>query len=153
MSTLPGDWAEDEPQAELVPTLDEWEGSTGIPVRVMADETQRNSPEFCAWSNVTIGQAGTVSNPPYCTAILQRRIRRFKAKFSPVVFGTGTTAVVFNNRPDPLTNPTNPQGWIMVASGQTLPDYDAEQPLYAIAIGGVATVSYFDESYGFTKSS
>lgn len=152
MTTLPGDWAEDQPSTELEVPDEAWEGTTGIPVRIMSSETQREAPEFCGWGTVTIGQAGTVTNPPYCTSILNRRIRRFKAKFGPVAFGTGCTAVIFNNKPDPLTNPTNPSGWIMTATGQTLPDYDAEQPLYAIALGGVATMSYFDESYGFKKT-
>lgn len=40
----------------------------------------------------------------------------------------------------------------MNATGLVLPDYDAEQPLYAIAIAGIATLPVLDESYGYLKT-
>jgi hypothetical protein len=34
------------------------------------------------------------------------------------------------------------------SGGGYIPDWESQQPLYAIAIGGTATVSVIDESYG-----
>jgi hypothetical protein len=58
---------------------------------------------------------------------------------------TGST-IVFNSKLDPLTNPT-PTGFNISSTGP-LPDWESQQPLYAIAIGGTAVVSVIDESYG-----
>lgn len=150
MSTLPEEWPEDRPQTELVPSEEAWNEIAGIPVRIVSQPQERESPEFGAWFTVTIGQSGLVSASPYCSQVLQRRYRRFKAKFGPCTFQSATS-VVFNSKPDPLTGP-NPQGWIMATTGLVLPDYDAEQPLYAIAVGGTATLPVLDESYGYLKS-
>lgn len=150
MTTLPEGWPEDRPQTELVPPEESWDNVAGIPVRIVSQPQERESPEFGAWFTVTIGQLGQVSASPYCTQILQRRYRRFKAKFGPCTF-TGATSVVFASKPDQLTIPV-PQGWIMGTTGLVLPDYDAEQPLYAIAVGGTATLPVLDESYGYLKS-
>jgi hypothetical protein len=38
-----------------------------------------------------------------------------------------------------------------VPASQSLPDYDGEPPLYAVAVGGTASVSVIDESYGAKK--
>jgi len=151
MTTLPEGFPEEGPQGYLTPREDAWQEITGIPVRIVSTETERDSPEFGSWMTFTIGQAGLVSASPYCTQLLQRRYRRYKAKFGPCVFGTGTTSVVVNSKPDPLTIPV-PQGWIISATNLVLPDYDAEQPLYAIAIGGIATIPVLDESYGYKRS-
>lgn len=149
---IQGEWVEEGAQDQYVPEEEAFQEEVGIPVRVIDKPHERESPEFVGWYTVQIGQAGQVSGWPYCTQILQRRLRRYKAKFGPVQFGTGCTAVIFASKPDGLSNPNITaaffNGWVVNASGQILPDYDGEKPVYAIAIGGVATISLFDESYG-----
>jgi hypothetical protein len=154
---ISGEWQEDDYSTNLIPPDNAWSGETGViqpeqvavPVHIVG-EPKRDSPEYCAFSTVTIQQAGTITAPPYCTQLLQRRYQRYKAKFFNIVFNTGATAVIFNSKPDALTG-ANPQGAQITVATNTLPDYDAEQPLYAVGIGGTVTISYFDESFGFKK--
>lgn len=151
MTTLPEEWAEDDNQSELVPLDEAWAETTGHLLRMLREtkQAEREAAQFAGWNTYTIGQAGTISAPPYVTQILQRCYRRYKAKFGPCTFGTGCTAVWFNNDPSKLlSSPTVPNGWQMSTTGLVLPDYDAQQPLYAIAIGGIATLPALDESYG-----
>lgn len=61
------------------------------------------------------------------------------------VAGTGT--VVVNSKIDPLQG-ANPQGATYAAAGTQFLEWDTQQPLYAIAIGGAAVISSVDEAFG-----
>jgi hypothetical protein len=152
---ISGQWIEEGEQNQFIPEQDAEEEVIGIPVRLVSEPRTRRSPEFAGWVTYTIQQAGTMTVAPYCTQLLQRRYQRYKAKFSPCTWNAGTTSVLFSSQPAGLSNPNLSAaivtGWVMTATGLTLPDYDAEQPLYAIAIGGTATLSILDETYGDTR--
>jgi len=116
-----------------------------LPVKIVDSEAERVSPEFASFITWTVPQAGTGSGVYPYIQILQRRIHRYKAKFN-VNLGAAT-ALVFNSKPDQLTLPT-PVGFT-VSAGESMPDYDSQQPLYVTAIGGAnATLSVMDEAYG-----
>jgi len=115
-----------------------------VPVRIVFDENQRLAPSFCSHMTWQIAQTG--QGVP--TQILPRQERRFKAKF--LVNFTAAGTLYLNNRQGPLGNPT-PQGSELVAAvvgNFTLPDYDAMQPMYAIASVAGVTVSVWDEAFG-----
>jgi hypothetical protein len=109
--------------------------------------TQRNAPEYGACMTWPVGQAGTA---PQATQVLQRRIKRFKAKLS-VTAVSGATAIVINSKADALNgNPGNPQGatyFVAAGANFNLPDWESQQPLYAIAIGGTLNLTVIDEAY------
>jgi hypothetical protein len=110
-------------------------------VKIVGSEVENVSPAFTSCMTWAIPQAGTFVP----IQILPRRYKRHKARMQLQAL-TGATAVMFNSNYDALTLP-NPQGFTSLAIGN-LPDWEGQQPLYAIAIGGTATVSIFDESYG-----
>jgi len=90
------------------------------------------------------GQSGT-GQP---AQLLTRRIRRRKAKILVCVMG-GATSIVFNSKLDPLTNPL-PQGFTVTTPTSLpflLPEWENQQPLYAIGVGGTPTISVIDEAY------
>lgn len=58
------------------------------------------------------------------------------------------TSAVFHNRPDPLTNPNLPSGvGIQVLTTPFNFDWESQQPLYGVGVGGLVTVSVIDETY------
>lgn len=119
-----------------------------VPVHVTATDSERVAPQFANLMTWTISQLGAAqgSQPTY-TQILQKRQGRYKAKFS-VALGTAT-AIWVNTDPSKLMGGASPTGFLVTASGNSIPDYDAERELYAVAIGGAnATISVMDESYG-----
>lgn len=58
---------------------------------------------------------------------------------------TTTGTVILSSKLDPLQG-ANPQGAVYVATGN-LPTWESQQPCYAIATGGAATISVIDEAY------
>lgn len=109
------------------------------PLRVIP-LSSREAPEYGASMTWLIPQAG-IAQP---VQILTRRVRRHKAKLILIQL-TGATSVIFNAVIDRVQG-TAPQGFTMLAVG-VMPDWESQQPLYAIAIGGTAQVSVWDESY------
>lgn len=152
MTTLPGDWAEESGTEHDAP----WEPSEGeayspavVPVKVMFDETERLAPGFATFITYTLQQTGLTGLGP--TQILQRRYKRFKAKFYLNFPGAGT--VTINSKSEQLTSsPTNPIGFNITsaaaANNVAIPDYDGMPALYAIASIAGVTISVMDESYG-----
>ena len=132
-------YVEDAPQSYGV---EQYEGQA-IPVTI---ETNNAAPEYGACMTWTIPQAGT-GQP---IQILTRRLRRFKAKLIVTTL-SGATSVVFNSVIDRVQGAV-PQGLTVTAVG-FLPDWESQQPLYAIAIGGTATITILDESYADRESS
>lgn len=111
--------------------------STAVPV---VEISERAAPEYGACMTWVIPAAG-VGQP---VQILTRRRKRSKAKLLLVQL-TGATAVVVNAVIDRVQG-TSPQGFTIMAVGP-FPDWESQQPLYAIAIGGTALISLWDESY------
>jgi len=127
-------YIEDEPQV--------YEGAAyaAEPIRVV-EVSQRAAPEYGACMTWPIPQ--TTAGTP--VQILTRRLRRHKAKLTITALG-GATSVVFNSVIDRLQGAT-PQGFTAIVVGN-LPDWESQQPLYAIAIGGgPASISVLDETY------
>lgn len=116
---------------------DEWASE---PVQVK-EISERAAPEYCGCMTWVIPQ-NTIGQP---VQILQRRLRRHKGKLMLTALG-GATSVVFNSKLDPLQG-LSPQGAAVLVIGP-LPDWESQQPLYAIAVGGgPATVAVWDEAY------
>lgn len=114
-----------------------------IPVVNMSE---RRTPESVSCMTWSIPQAGT-GTP---VQILQRRPHRHKAKITIVTAG-GATGVVFSPKLDTVQG-TNPQGALYVTPAANvnafLPDWEAQKPLYAIAIGGgPVLISVQDEAF------
>lgn len=126
-------YMQDEPQEY---TGESWAGAP-IPVVTVGERVAPNYGSCMTW---LIPQAG-VGQP---VQILTRRLRRHKAKLILVSL-TGATQVIFNAVIDRVQGIT-PQGFTMIAAGP-MPDWESQQPLYAIAIGGTALISLWDESY------
>jgi hypothetical protein len=127
-------YIEDEPQV--------YEGNSyaAEPVRV-TEVSERAAPEYGATMTWLIPQ--TTAGTP--VQILTRRLRRHKAKLIITGLG-GATSVVFSSVIDRLQGAT-PQGFTVNVVG-ALPDWESQQPLYAIAVGGgPASISIIDESY------
>jgi len=115
-----------------------------VPVKVVFDENEQIPPEFAAWSTWPIQVAGNGQ----ATQLCPRRYHRYKAKMT-VTIPTGGATVTIANKPDPLST-SNPQGWQLTYTAGifTLPEYDAQQPVYAVASVAGVIISVLDESYG-----
>jgi hypothetical protein len=126
-------YEEDAPQ--------EYEGATHLeqPIPVVSI-TENYAPEYGACMTWNVPQSGV--NPP--VQLLTRRTRRAQAKLF-IISLSGATSVIVNSKLDSLSG-TNPQGSTFLAVGR-LPDWENQQPLYAIAIGGTALISIFDDTY------
>src|SRR5215472_3326138 len=142
---LEAGYVEDQPQV--------YEGAAWaqepIPVTM---ESERRTPELCSTMTWTIPQAG-VGQP---VQILQRTIHRFKAKLTITsTTGGATVQVVFSNILDRVQG-ASPQGAAYTpaavnAQDFSLPDWESQQPCYAICIGGTATVAVQDERFLDTR--
>lgn len=149
MTTLPSEWTEDEYPDQDTPEdiHGSLAGHTVIPVHVVHDESVRVAPEFCGCMTWTVPQYGPTGVVP--VQLLQRRYKRYKAKFLVTMPAAGS--IIINSKQEPLTGLTTPQGFTLTLAAAgiyPLPEYDAMQPLYAVgSIAGI-TVSVFDESYG-----
>jgi hypothetical protein len=114
------------------------------PIPVEIQGVLRHTPELVSCMTWTIPQAG-VGMP---IQILQRTIHRFKAKIT-ITAVQGATQIIFSNTIDRVQG-ANPQGCIYsppAALDFDLPDWESQQPCYAICIGGTATVAVQDERF------
>lgn len=113
-----------------------------IPVREVSEKL---TPEMVSCMTWLIPQSG-IGVP---VQILQRRIRRSKAKITVVQWGTATS-IIFSPKLDTVQG-ANPQGcqyFPIAAASQFLPDWENQKPLYCICIGGTgALVAVQDEAY------
>ena len=110
----------------------------------IVDVSERHPPELCSTNTWTI-PATTAGTP---VQILQRTKKRFKAKITITVAG-GATSLVFNPIIDRLQG-TSPQGMSFptTVTPYNIPDWERQQPLYVIAVGGgPAQVTVQDERY------
>ena len=115
----------------------EWEAE---PILV-ASKTENLAPEFGSCMTWVVPQNGVGTAIP----ILNRRLRRTTGAVSIVALG-GATAVIFNSRQDSL-NGANPSGATFLAVGTRVIEWENQQALYAIGIGGTPTLTVIDESY------
>jgi hypothetical protein len=61
---------------------------------------------------------------------------------------SGATAAIFHNNPNPLANPTPPPGvGVQVITAPFTFDWESQQPLYGVGVGGPVQVSVIDETY------
>jgi hypothetical protein len=115
-----------------------------IHVKVVDTQSQSVAPEFAALATVQPVAAGQVP-----TQLIPHRYHRYKTKFTWTI-PTGFT-VWIATKPDSISSPTPPPTVYQLAPGQNQPDYDGQQPLYAVYTGngtGLPQVSIMDESYG-----
>lgn len=136
---------------------DEWDEEAlpdqqvnAVPVHVVATETELVAPQFGNFMTWVIPQFGaSQGSQPVYVQILQKRQNRFKAKFA---FALGSaTSIAIATDPSKLPTSATPTtgSYFLLTAGMTMPDWDSERPLYALAIGGAnATISVMDESYG-----
>lgn len=98
-------------------------------VKVVATANEEVAPEHAALTTFPLPLAGT-ANP---VQICPHRYHRMKAKFQCLV-GLGYT-VWLAHKPDALSTPTPATTNYQVVNGMSLPDYDGQQPLYAVYTG------------------
>ena len=117
-----------------------------VHVKVVDTATERVAPEFTGMATWNVQLAGS-GNP---TQLLQRRYHRYKAKMVWNI--PAATTVWLDNKPDSLSNPQPPATKASFTGPLTawvMPEYDGQQPLYAVFTGtGPVTVTVIDESYG-----
>lgn len=107
---------------------------------VVETNTEVQAPEFCSWTSFNVPLF------PAYVQVLQRRYHRYKAKFAVTV--PATTILLISNDQSKLNSATSFQ----LVAGQTLPDYDAQQPVYMSFTGtGPVVVSVMDEAYGLVQ--
>jgi hypothetical protein len=105
-------------------------------VKVVDTQAQNVAAEFTAWST----QFPVVAGGGVATQLCPHRYHRLKAKFNWYI-PPGIT-VWIANKPDPLSSPTpaNSQYQLTSTNGDQ-PDYDGQQPMYAVYTGTVTTPS------------
>jgi hypothetical protein len=112
-------------------------------VKVVDTQTQQVAPEFAALSTWQPIVAGT----GVATQILPHRYHRHKAKF---VWNIPANTIVYvSNKPDALSSPNPPATVYQITTGQNQPNWESQQPMYAVYTGtGPVSVAVVDESYG-----
>jgi hypothetical protein len=127
-----------------------------VDVRIVKSPEELTSlaVEFGAWSNFTVPQIGT--NTGTLPPILSRRPTRDEAYiFIPPQTG-GATSVVLAHRADYVSNASNPQGAIIPVPGAGATafqiKYKGQQPVYAVGVGGPATISTLDQAQSASEA-
>lgn len=126
----------------------QYEGLQTRPVKVEFEETQQVAPEFGALATWPVTQAGS-SQP---TQLCPHRYHRYKCKFAVTI--PANTVLYLATKPDPLNSLTpgataNSGFLFSLVAGQSIPDWEGQQPLYAVFTGtGPVSVAVMDMSYG-----
>lgn len=96
-------------------------------VKVVDTQAQSVAAEFTAWSTQYPAAAGAAVAVQLCP----HRYHRVKAKFNWFIPPGYTVWIA--NKPDPLSNPSPPiSGYQLTNSNGDQPDYDGQQPMYAV---------------------
>jgi hypothetical protein len=135
----------DDGYIEDAPQLYEGAVSPMEPIPVV-EMSERRTPELASTMTWSIPATGGNNQP---VQILQRTDHRFKAKVT-IANLNGASSVLFSNTITTLqgTIASIPAGVATYQAVGNLPDWESQQPLYAIAIGGAgAIVSVIDERY------
>lgn len=117
------------------------------PILVESVQSQRVAPESTSWNHYNIPVIGSTLQP---AQICTHKYHRYKAKFTGFI--PANVNVYFDRVPDRLMS--GALGATFRVNGGTgglayniIPDYDGQQPLYAIADGAGAFIDVMDESY------
>ena len=140
---------EDEEGAyqEQVQGPDEWSHIHPIPVRIVRTETLKVAPAFSSWTTYTITPAiaGVVPQP---VMICPHRYHREKAKFL-VTFAAASSSKLYLARTQDYLSSAAVANAFVVSLGQFIPEYEGQQPIWAIVIGpDPVIVSVLDQGYG-----
>jgi hypothetical protein len=114
-------------------------------VKVVDTQNENVAAEFTSLMTYQVLLAGTAVPVQICP----HRYHRTKAKF--VVNMSADTVLYVATKPDPISGPVpSPVAFAFPeAAGFRLPDYEGQQPLYAVFTGpGPCTVAVWDSSYG-----
>ncbi len=118
-------------------------------VKVVDTQNQNVAAEFTAWSN----QQPVLAGSGVATQLCPHRYHRDTCKM--IINVPATTTVYFANKPDALSSPAPPSTVAQLTGPLTnfrLPDYEGQQPLYAVYTGtGPVTVFVQDETYGIVQ--
>jgi hypothetical protein len=117
--------ADDQQEQNATPWFPE-----AIPVRVVATETETVSPESASWMSYQIAGLAAITGIGGLrpTQICTHKYHRYKAKFLWTI-PNNVTVYLANNETALMSNAL---GFAFsLVSGQVLPDYDSQQPLYA----------------------
>jgi len=143
--TIPAGFSEDESAPAYYEEAQEQFETAVVPVKIVYTENENLAPSYATymtWQLPVIGQ-----NVP--VQVLQKRIKRYRARFLLNFPGAGS--VYINSKFEPLSG-ANPQGFTVTVSGATqnfpLPEMAAMTPLYAIASIAGVFLSVQDEAYG-----
>ena len=133
------EYVEDEPQV--------YEGAaTPLEPIPVIDQSERHTPELASCMTWSIPATGGTNQP---VQILQRTQHRFKAKIT-IANLNGASSVLFSQTLAALqgTIASIPAGVATYQAIGSIPEWESQQPLYCIAIGGAgAIVSVIDERY------
>lgn len=145
--TVPAGWADESGQQYAEDVEEQYEIGV-VPVKIMYTENENLAPAYATMMTWTLPVVG-INSP---IMILQKRLKRYKAKFLLNFPGAGSAYT--NTKFEPLTLAT-PQGFTISAAGILqnipLPEYEAMTPLWAIASIPGVTLSVVDEAYGITQ--
>lgn len=126
----------------------EWGHEQAVPVKVEFEQTQQVAPESTAWMYWPVAIVGQSDR---ATQLVPHRYHRYKAKMLWTV-PAGVTVYIDQDNSRLTSNSfgttfqfTAPAAGF--TSQQVLPDYDGQQPVYAMASGAGVSVAVMDESY------
>jgi hypothetical protein len=126
---------------------DEWSHIQPIPVRVMFNETEVLAPAFSSWTSFVIQPFGS-GQAVRPTRICPHRYHREKAKFL-VTFAAASTSKLYLARTEDYLSSLSVANAFLVTLGQNIPEYEGQQPVYAIVVGpDPITVSVLDQGHG-----
>lgn len=121
----------------------QYEGPKPIDVRVVYTESENVAAEFTALQTWPVPLAGSGQPVQVCP----HRYHRYKAKFTLTV--PAATTLYLATKPDPLNVAVPSVFQYAIGPGQSVPDYEGQQPLYAVFTGtGPVNISVMDMSYG-----
>lgn len=113
-----------------------------VPVTITDVQEQRVAPEATSWNTVNVQQVGVASNP---SQLCPHAYHRYKMKTVWTI--PAATTVYISRVPDHLMSGAL-SNLFKLTTGQQLPDYDGQQPVYALYSGtGPVSVSVMDETY------
>jgi hypothetical protein len=147
----------EEASDEQVQEPEGWSQKHPIQVEIANSQVQEVAPEATAWSNLAIPQvpvvAGTGASQP--AQLCPHAYHRYKAKFLWFIPSTVTlpVTVYLSKNKDVLMGGSTANVYqftvttAIANSFPLVPDYDGQQPLYAMASQPGTTVSVMDEIF------